>query len=190
MYIVPFLLDHAGSIVGGCACYRRRVTRGINFSGSAMTDDLKQRAEQAVRDEYAHWTLAAELLAALVQAEQIAALRDADTADQIRKVTDLEAKLVQAEQEKAVAQQLHSATCFEAPKDAQGRLLLNAYGRQCYDAGREAAESRLSTYEATIRQVAQEMRKCGLLVYGESYRQQIAEWADALQAAILPDERK
>jgi hypothetical protein len=63
---------------------------------------------------------------------------------------------------------------------------------ECIEAlGRaEAAEARLSTYEATIRQVAQEMRKCGLLVYGESYRQQIAEWADALQAAILPDERK
>lgn len=74
-----------------------------------------------------------------------------------------------------------ASTPTPQPKDAAGRLMLNAYGRKCYDAGieagkREFAAKEQRAFEAGMRQMND--RENG-------HRELRQEWIDAQFAAYL-----
>lgn len=52
------------------------------------------------------------------------------------------------------------AALADRPNDAtgQGRLLLNAYGRQCYDAGRASMEARVQELEREVARLKDELQ--------------------------------
>jgi hypothetical protein len=160
----------------------------------ARADDLQQRAEDAE-----------EQLRANGQIDHPCFTRYADT------IRDLLAALVQAEQREAdyktkfydsdaLVQQIQAVCSPDEDNDPVGFVialrqeieglkqerdgLLDALG---YDHGELLkAEARLSTYEATIRQVEQELRA---VPADDDWHERLTRWADTL-LALLPDERK
>jgi hypothetical protein len=56
----------------------------------------------------------------------------------------------------------------ERPPDPAGRLLLNAYGRECYDAGRQSAKAELvSALRALLVKAEHRFRALGLVDFNE-----------------------
>jgi hypothetical protein len=188
----------------------------------ARADDLQQRAEQWLTSDNFYGVVEAEklvrdLLAALVQAEQ----READFHMAYRMECDTISKAAIQRAEAAESTVLALRQEIEGLRQQRyhnitlGLELGNILGPE-YDGidlrtvATEfvALKARLSTYEATIRQVEQEIRAdvvegvCGAFVpqdYREKrcrtcnhlkYEHDPRRWADTLQAAILPDERK
>lgn len=81
--------------------------------------------------------------------------------------------------EQAEAQLREAETRLRGPIDAtrQGRLMLNGYGRACYDAGRAA---RAATDEALAR-LEQQMRE-SVSLQGQPSNANKMKWADTLRA--------
>src|SRR3990167_11097676 len=78
-----------------------------------------------------------------------------------------------------------------AERPSGERLMLNAYGRECYDAGRLMAEARLATLAAVVREVEQELSCSGqsMLMDSDDHNareaaREMRGWADRLSAAL------
>jgi len=160
------------------------------------THDLTQRAERwlsrATADMPVTNKLIADLSAALVQAEQrtqevmggslrgLATQWKAEIQHMKTRAEAAEAKLVQAEQEKAeLKTQLHMAQ--------RGEIQWNENSNENFKRLKKA-EKRLATQEATIRQVvvAITQREHDGVAYGPT----LTEWADTLSTILLPAEQR
>jgi hypothetical protein len=136
-------------VVAVCERAYALATNALTSRGSAMTDDLKQRAEQVIAEARGGGSFCATCgMKWKEHAEHCSILLS----------SDLLAALAQAEQEKAALE--HHEALIEAQTqrgitDCSTPLFIRV---QNIVEQLERAEARLSTYEATIRQVEQEIR--------------------------------
>ena len=77
----------------------------------------------------------------------------------------LDAEADRARLQQALDEAVHQIPT-DAPNDPSGRLLLNAYGRRCYNTGRDSA---LTDLRAQIAALEQEWRSQSEMDYGSQY---------------------